>query len=112
MDPKIHRTGDLTNLAHEIISELEISLLIRPHNLNIDGGRQPKVKNLGHHIGGGGPKTDPHKIVRHAASDFLDEFISRVVTLVERNQNVAVRGTHRSSIIIRGVDAAVGNPEV
>jgi hypothetical protein len=34
------------------------------------------------------------------------------VILVEQNQDVAVRGTHRSSIIVRHVDAAIGNPKV
>ena len=48
----------------------------------------------------------------HAGTDRLDEFICRVVILVERNQNVAVRGTHRSGIIVGGVDAAIGNPKV
>src|ERR1700730_9389236 len=39
LDPKIHRSRDLTNLVHEIVRELEVSLLIGPNNLNIDGGR-------------------------------------------------------------------------
>ena len=112
LDPKIHGPGNLTNLVHQIICELEVSLLIRPDDLNIDGGRQSKVKNLRDYIGRWEPKTDSDKIVWHAAPDRLDEFIGRVVILVERNQNVAVRGTHRSSIIVRGVNAAIGNPEV
>src|SRR5271166_5073129 len=112
LDPKIHGTRDLTNLVHEIVRELEISLLIGPDNLNIDGGRQPKVKNLGNHIGRWEPNTNPEKIVLHAGTDRPDEFICRVVILVERNQNVAVRGTHRSGIIVRGVDAAIWNPKV
>src|SRR6202034_3407277 len=91
---------------------LEVSLLIGPDDLNIDRSRQSKVENLGHHIGRREPNADSDKIVLHANSDRLDESVCRVVILVERNQNVAICGAHRSSIVVRGVDTAIGNPKV
>src|SRR6476660_7467553 len=76
------------------------------------GAGNPKLRIWATISAGGEPKTDADKMPRHAASDLLDEFICRIAIRFERNQNVAVRGTHRSGIIVRSVNPAVGNPKV
>src|ERR1700730_9187696 len=112
LDPEIHCTRNVANLIHELTGKREVSCSVRTANLNVDRGRQPEVKNLCDDIGGGEPDTDVWKIMVHASSDNLDEFIRWIVVFVERNQNVAVGRAHRSSGVVGDINAAVGNSQI
>src|SRR5277367_4415597 len=82
------------------------------HDLNVDGGGQPKVKDLRHHVDGEGVEGHAREALIEDAAQLLDVVVGGMVLFGERDLDVGVSGADRRGVGVGGVESAVGQADV
>src|ERR1700751_5971254 len=101
------------NIPDSLKQRIRISLIARgvvASYLDIDGSRQPDIKDLADHIGRQERKRHTGKLFSQADTQVVYVLRRFVVVNRESYENIRVRGPYCSCVVVGRIDAAVGEP--
>src|SRR4029077_16830278 len=112
VDPEIGQSVHLTKLVQHLVGDAAIALDVRPLDLDVDRGRQAKVDDLRHDVGGQEVEGHAGEDLRERPSQGPDVVGGGGVLGFQRDQDVGIGGADDAGRAVHPVDAAVRKSDV
>src|SRR5882724_12523045 len=112
LNAEIRCSRNIFYASQQRVRKLPVRLQIIAHHLNINGGRQPEIQNLGNHI----RRQEIERISRKGSRQFEPQVMHvpscGVMLRRQSDHDVRILRSNRRRIAVRKIDTAIGQADV